>query len=67
MPVKSVQEFVALAKARPGQINYGSTGSDSATHLAGEMFKTMAGGDLIHVPYKAISQAQADLLGGQLD
>lgn len=67
MPVKSVQEFVALAKARPGQINYGSTGSGSATHLAGEMFKTMAGVDLIHVPYKAISQAQADLLGRQLD
>ncbi len=66
VPAQSVKEFVELAKAKPGQINYGSAGSGSATHLAGEIFKSMTGADIIHVPYKAISQAQSDLLGGQI-
>lgn len=62
----SVREFIELAKAKPGQVNYGSAGSGSATHLAGEMFKSMSGAAITHVPYKAISQAQSDLLGGQI-
>lgn len=66
VPANSVKEFIELAKAKPGQINYGSAGGGSATHLAGEMFKSMAGADITHVPYKAISQAQTDLLGGQI-
>lgn len=66
IPAHSVREFIDLAKSKPGQIAYGSAGSGSATHLAGEMFKSMAGIDVIHVPYKAISQAQSDLLGGQI-
>ncbi len=66
VPAQSVKEFIELAKAKPGQINYGSAGSGSATHLAGEIFKSMTGTDIIHVPYKAISQAQSDLLGGQI-
>ncbi len=66
IPVHSVKEFIELAKAKPGQLNYGSAGSGSATHLAGEMFKSTAGVDITHVPYKSISQAQTDLLGGQI-
>lgn len=66
VPVQSVKEFIDLAKAKPGQINYGSAGSGSASHLAGEMFKLMTGADIKHVPYRAISQAQSDLLGGHI-
>ncbi len=67
IPVQSVKDYIELANAKPGQINYGSAGNGSATHLAGEMFKTMAGANITHVPYKAISQAQTDLLGGQIE
>lgn len=62
----NIQELVALAKSKPGTLNYGSAGSGAPTHLAGEMLKTMTGIDIQHVPYKAISQAQTDLLSGQL-
>jgi len=67
IPAKSMKELIALLKSRPGQLNYGSAGNGSVTHLAGEMMKTMAGINMQHVPYKAISQAQTDLIGGQLD
>ncbi len=67
LPVKSVQEFIALAKARPGQLRFGSAGSGSVTHLAVELFKSMAGVELVHVPYKGAAPAMIDLLGGQLD
>jgi tripartite-type tricarboxylate transporter receptor subunit TctC len=67
VPAKSLAEFIALARAQPGKLNFGSAGSGSATHLAGEMFKTMAGVNLTHVPYKAVSQAQTDLMGGQIE
>jgi tripartite-type tricarboxylate transporter receptor subunit TctC len=63
---KSVREFIALAKSRPGQINFGSAGSGSTLHLAGEMFNVLAGVKLVHVPYKGVTQAMNDLLGGHL-
>ena len=67
MPVKSVKEFIALAKARPGQLRFGSAGSGSVTHLAPELFRSMAGIELLHVPYKGAGPAMIDLLAGQLD
>jgi tripartite-type tricarboxylate transporter receptor subunit TctC len=66
LPVKSVKDLIALAKARPGQINYGSTGSGTSGHLIMELFRSMAGIDLVHVPYKVIGQTYADLLSGQV-
>ena len=63
----TVPELIALAKAKPGKLNYGSSGNGSSLHLAAEKFKTMTGTDIAHVPYKAVSQAQTDLLGGQID
>ncbi len=66
LPAASVKELVALAKAKPGQIHYASTGSGTSGHLIMELFKAAAGIDLVHVPYKAIGQAQTDLIGGQV-
>ena len=66
LPVKSVKELIALAKGRPGEISYGSAGSGSGTHLATELFKSMAGIDLIHVPYKGSGPATSDFLGGHV-
>ena len=66
LPVKSVPELIALAKARPAQILYGSAGSGSTLHLAGEMFNTLAHVKLVHVPYKGVTNAFSDLLGGQI-
>jgi tripartite-type tricarboxylate transporter receptor subunit TctC len=66
LPVKSVKELIALAKARPGDISYGSAGSGSATHLATELFKSMAGIDMLHVPYKGSGPATTDFLGGHV-
>jgi tripartite-type tricarboxylate transporter receptor subunit TctC len=63
---KSVRELIALAKAKPGQINYGSGGSGSSSHLAMELFKSMAGVDLTHIPYKGTGPMFAELIGGQL-
>jgi tripartite-type tricarboxylate transporter receptor subunit TctC len=65
LPVDSVKSLIAYAKARPGQINYGSSGSGTTTHLAGAMFCSMAGVDMTHVPYKGSAPALADLLAGQ--
>jgi tripartite-type tricarboxylate transporter receptor subunit TctC len=67
VPVKSVQEFIALAKAKPGQLRFGSAGSGSVTHLAVVLFQSMAGVDFVHVPYKGAGPAMIDLIGGQLD
>lgn len=67
IPVKTVQEFIALAKAEPGRLRFGSAGSGSVTHLGVELFKSMAGVDLLHVPYKGAGPAMIDLIGGQLD
>jgi tripartite-type tricarboxylate transporter receptor subunit TctC len=63
---KSVQELVVLAKANPGRLTYGSGGVGSTPHLAGELFKSLAGIDAVHVPYKGGAPALNDLLGGQL-
>jgi tripartite-type tricarboxylate transporter receptor subunit TctC len=63
---KSVAEFVALAKASPGKLNYGSGGNGTNTHLGGELFKSVTGTDIIHVPYKGSAAALQDLLGGQV-
>jgi tripartite-type tricarboxylate transporter receptor subunit TctC len=66
LPVKNVRELVTLAKSRPGQLAYGSTGSGGSAHLMGEMFKSMAGIDVAHVPYKGLSPALTDVMSGQL-
>jgi tripartite-type tricarboxylate transporter receptor subunit TctC len=66
MPVKSVKEFVAFAKARPGALNYGSGGNGSSGHLAGELFRFLAGVDMVHVPYKGAGPALVDVMAGQV-
>ena len=66
VPAKSTAELIALAKARPGQLNFGSGGTGGVTHLAGEQFKSMAGINLVHVPYKGSAPAMIDLLAGQV-
>ena len=66
VPAKSVQELVALAKAKPGQLNFGTGGNGSASHLAGELFRILAGIKVLHVPYKGVPPALTDLLGGRL-
>ena len=66
VPAKTFAEFVALAKAKPGALDYASTGVGSASHLAGEMFKQRAGVDIVHVPYKGGGPAMLDLLAGRI-
>jgi tripartite-type tricarboxylate transporter receptor subunit TctC len=66
LPVRNIKELISLAKARPGQLTYASFGIGSSAHLAGELFKTTAGVDLLHVPYKGGAPAIADLLAGQV-
>lgn len=65
-PVQSVKELITQARAKPGQINYGSAGVGSTSHLAGELFKSMAKIGIVHVPYKGSAPAATDLIGGQL-
>jgi tripartite-type tricarboxylate transporter receptor subunit TctC len=67
VPAKTVPEFIAYAKANPGRINMASAGIGSAGHLAGELFKMMAGVNLVHVPYRGNGPALTDLLGGQIE
>ena len=64
LPVKNMRELIALAKSKPGQINYGSTGTGGHNHLATELFKRMAGVNIVHVPYKGVAPALTDLMGG---
>jgi tripartite-type tricarboxylate transporter receptor subunit TctC len=66
MPVKSVAELVAYAKANPGKLSFGSAGVGTSQHLAGELFKTMAGVDMQHVPYRGIAAVMPDLIAGRL-
>ena len=66
VPAKSVPEFIAYAKANPGKVSLASAGNGTATHVAGELFKMMAGVDMVHVPYRGIGPALNDLLGGQV-
>src|SRR5712671_4917199 len=65
VPAKSVKELIAYAKSHPGQLNFASGGSGTAIHLAGELFKSMANVDMVHIAYKGSSPAMTDLLGGQ--
>ena len=67
VPVKTVSELVALAKSKPGKLNYASSGNGTPYHMAGELFKFMAGIDMTHVPYKGSSGARTDIVGGQVD
>ena len=67
VPAKTVAEFIAYAKANPGRINMGSAGVGSTGHLAGELFKMMAGVDLVHVPYRGNAPALTDLIAGQIE
>jgi tripartite-type tricarboxylate transporter receptor subunit TctC len=67
VPANSLKEFIALAKSRPGKLNYASSGPGTPYHLAGELFKSMAGVDIVHVPHKGSDQARAALLGNQVD
>ena len=67
VPVANSSELIALAKAKPKKITFGSSGIGSSAHLWGELFKTRSGADLLHVPYKGTAPAQTDLIGGQID
>jgi tripartite-type tricarboxylate transporter receptor subunit TctC len=66
VPANSVKELIALAKAKPGTLNFASGSNGSAGHLAGELFKSMAGVDMVHIPYKGAAPAVTDLLAGQV-
>lgn len=66
LPVKSVKDLVALAKVKAGTLAYGSTGAGGTSHLMGELLKSMAGIDVIHVPYKGLAPALTDVIGGQI-
>ena len=66
VPAKTVAEFIAYAKANPGKLSYGSGGNGSSLHVVGELFKMMAGINMVHVPYRGGAPALIDLLGGQV-
>ena len=67
VPAKSVKELIAIAKAQPNKLNFGSGGTGSAAHLSGELLKMMTGIQMVHVPYKGVGIALGDLVGGQID
>lgn len=67
LPAKTVQELIALAKSRPGRLTFGSGGNGTTNHLAGELFKSMTGVDMQHVPYKSATQAMIDVIAGHID
>ena len=67
VPANNLREFIALAKAQPGKFNYASSGPGTPYHMAGELFKSMAGVDIVHVPHKGSDQARVALLGGQVE
>lgn len=67
VPASSLRELIDVAKSKPGQLNFGSAGSGGPPHIAGEMFKTAAGVDLVHVPYKGLPTAVTDLLTGRIE
>jgi tripartite-type tricarboxylate transporter receptor subunit TctC len=66
VPARTLAEFIALAKTQPGKLNYASSGPGTPYHMAGELFKTMAGVDIVHVPYRGSSGARTDIIGGQV-
>jgi tripartite-type tricarboxylate transporter receptor subunit TctC len=67
LPAKSVSELIALAKSRPGKLNYSSSGTGATPHLCGELFKQLAGIDIVHVPYKGGGPSMVDLVAGQVE
>ena len=67
LPVRSLKELIALARERPGTLNFASSGLGSSTHMAGELFKQMTGVNIVHVPYKGNAPAISDALGGQVE
>ena len=67
VPARSVKELIALVKARPGKLTFASGGAGSSNHLAGELFKFLIGGDIVHVPYKGAGPAMIDVVGGHVD
>ena len=66
VPAKTLKEFIALAKSQPGKLNYASSGTGTPYHMAGELFKTMAGIDVVHVPYRNSGEARTGVIGGQV-
>jgi tripartite-type tricarboxylate transporter receptor subunit TctC len=66
LPAQSVKDLIAYAKTRPGELNYASGGNGTSNHLAGELFKYMAGVDIVHVPYKGVPQSLLDVIGGRM-
>jgi tripartite-type tricarboxylate transporter receptor subunit TctC len=66
VPAKTLQEFIALAKSEPGKLNYASAGQGTPYHMAGELFKSMAGIDVVHVPYRNSGEARSSVIGGQV-
>src|SRR5450631_4508086 len=67
VPAKTLAEFIALAKSQPGKLNYASSGQGTPYHMAGELFKTMAGIDVVHVPYRNSGEARSGVIGGQVE
>ena len=66
VPAKNLKEFIALAKSKPGALNYASSGNGTPYHMAAELFKSMAGVDIVHIPHKGSDQARASVIGGQV-
>src|SRR4051794_37684881 len=66
VPARTLQDFIALAKSQPGKLNYASSGQGTPYHMAGELFKTMAGIDVVHVPYRNSGEARSGVIGGQV-
>ena len=66
LPVKSVTELIALAKSKPGALNYSSSAIGSGPHLSGELFKSMAGVNIVHVPYKGVAAQNTAVVGGEV-
>ncbi len=66
VPAKTLQEFIALAKAQPGKLSYASSGPGTPYHMAGELFKSMSGTDILHVPHKGSAEARNDVMGGHV-
>src|SRR6202035_6127927 len=66
VPAKDLREFIAYAKARPGELNYASSGTGTPYHMAAELFKAMSGTNLIHVPHKASGEARNSVIGGHV-
>jgi tripartite-type tricarboxylate transporter receptor subunit TctC len=67
VPVNDVRQLIALAKAKPGKLNFASSGTGTSLHLAGELFKVSTGADIVHIPYKGGGQAMTDVIGGQAE